>query len=61
MGFGRRGGFWAGVVAVLSGIVVIVLAMLFSALFLGLFVADRRGRHRCAAGCWGAASLRRPR
>lgn len=39
MGFGRRGGFWAGVVAVLSGIVVIVLAMLFSALFLGLFVA----------------------
>jgi hypothetical protein len=39
MGFGRRGGFWAGIVAVLSGIVVIVLAMLFSALFLGLFVA----------------------
>jgi Flp pilus assembly protein TadB len=39
MGFGRRGGFWAGVVAVLSGIVVIVLAVLFSALFLGLFVA----------------------
>jgi Flp pilus assembly protein TadB len=39
MGFGRRGGFWAGIVAVLSGIVVIVLAVLFSALFLGLFVA----------------------
>jgi hypothetical protein len=39
MGFGRRGGLWAGVVAVLSGIVVIVLAVLFSALFLGLFVA----------------------
>jgi hypothetical protein len=39
MGFGRRGGFWAGVVAVLSGIVVIALAVLFSALFLGLFVA----------------------
>jgi hypothetical protein len=39
MGFGRRGGFWAGVVAVLSAIVVIVLAVLFSALFLGLFVA----------------------
>ena len=39
MGFGRRGGLWAGIVAVLSGIVVIVLAVLFSALFLGLFVA----------------------
>jgi hypothetical protein len=39
MGFGRRGGFWAGVVAVLSSIVVLVLAVLFSALFLGLFVA----------------------
>ena len=39
MGFGRRGGFWAGVVAALSGIVVIVLAVLFSALFLGLLVA----------------------
>jgi hypothetical protein len=39
MGFGRRGGLWAGIVAVLSGIGVIVLAVLFSALFLGLFVA----------------------
>jgi hypothetical protein len=39
MGFGRRGGFWAGVLAVLSAAVVIVLALLFSALFLGLFVA----------------------
>jgi hypothetical protein len=39
MGFGRRGGFWPGIVAVLSGIVVIALAVLFSALFLGLFVA----------------------
>jgi len=39
MGFGRPGGFWAGVVAVLTAIVVIVLAVLFSALFLGLFVA----------------------
>jgi hypothetical protein len=39
MGFGRRGGLWAGIVAVLSGIVVIVLAVLFSALFLGLFLA----------------------
>lgn len=39
MGFGRRGGLWAGIVAVLSGIVVIVLAVLFSALFLGLFIA----------------------
>jgi uncharacterized protein HemY len=37
------GGFWAGVVAVLSGIVVIVLAVLFSALFLGLFVAIALG------------------
>ena len=39
MGFGRRGGFWAGLVAVLTAAVVIVLALLFSALFLGLFVA----------------------
>jgi hypothetical protein len=39
MDFGRRGGLWAGVVAILSSIVVIVLAVLFSALFLGLFVA----------------------
>jgi hypothetical protein len=38
-GFGRSGGLWAGVVVVLSSIVVIVLAVLFSALFLGLFVA----------------------
>jgi Flp pilus assembly protein TadB len=43
MGLGRRGGFWAGLVAVLSGIVVIVLAVLFSALFLGLFVAIAAG------------------
>jgi hypothetical protein len=43
MGFGRRGGFWAGLVAVLSGIVVIVLALLFSALFLGLFIAIALG------------------
>jgi hypothetical protein len=35
----QRGGLWAGIVAVLSGIVVIVLAVLFSALFLGLFLA----------------------
>jgi hypothetical protein len=42
-GFGRRGGFWAGIVAVLSGIAVIVLAVLFSALFLGLFVAIAAG------------------
>lgn len=39
MNLGRLGGFWTGVVAVLSGIVVLVLAVLFSALFLGLFVA----------------------
>jgi hypothetical protein len=39
MGFGRRGGLWAGVVAILSSVVVIVLAVLFSALFLGLFIA----------------------
>jgi hypothetical protein len=39
MGHGRFGGFWTGVVAVLSGIVVLLLAVLFSALFLGLFVA----------------------
>jgi hypothetical protein len=39
MGIGRGGGLWTGVVAVLSGIVVIALAVLFSALFLGLFVA----------------------
>jgi hypothetical protein len=43
MGFGRRGGFWPGIVAVLSGIVVIALAVLFSALFLGLFVAIAAG------------------
>jgi hypothetical protein len=39
MSFGRFGGFGAGVLAVLSGIVVIALAVLFSALFLGLLVA----------------------
>jgi hypothetical protein len=43
MGFGRSGGFWPGIVAVLSGIIVIVLAVLFSALFLGLFVAIAAG------------------
>jgi hypothetical protein len=43
MGFGRHGGFWPSIVAVLSGIVVIALAVLFSALFLGLFVAIAAG------------------
>jgi apolipoprotein N-acyltransferase len=39
MSFGRSGGFWTGIAAASSAIVVIVLAVLFSALFLGLFVA----------------------
>ncbi|MGH3677847.1 MAG: hypothetical protein ACRDU5_19360 [Mycobacterium sp.] len=39
MRFGRIGGLWAGALAVLAGIVVIVLAILLSALLLGLFAA----------------------
>ena len=38
IGFGRKGGFLATVVEVLSGIAAIVLALLFAALFLGLLV-----------------------
>jgi hypothetical protein len=41
--FGSGGGLWTGVIAVLSGIGVIVLAILFSALFLGLLIAIAAG------------------
>ena len=57
-GFGRGGGFLTGVVAVLSGIAAIGLAILFSALFLGLLVAVGIG---IAVRAWLLGSGRRAR